>query len=134
MDVGLVCDACTALTPIGVPQCARCGQPVALDPRPKRVSAQPAAQARNNGASAPAAKAAGVKCAKCGTNVPPNFKFCQICGTRVASTDFSVNIETRVGPRQTPPPDPNQAPGRSTLFFGGTQAARAKLTLIRGDG
>ena len=38
MDVGLVCDACSALTPIGVPQCARCGQPVALDPRPRRTS------------------------------------------------------------------------------------------------
>src|SRR5205085_5209103 len=30
---------------------------------------------------------------------------------------------------------PVQKPGRSTLFFGGAmQAARAKLTLIRGDG
>jgi pSer/pThr/pTyr-binding forkhead associated (FHA) protein len=129
MDVGLVCDACSALTPIGVPQCARCGQPVALDPRPKRVSAQPS----NNGASAQA-KPAGVKCTKCGTNVPPNFKFCQICGTRVVlSQDF--NVETRVGPRQgTPVPGGEQKQGRSTLFFGGSQAARAKLTLIRGDG
>ena len=51
MDVGLVCDACSALTPIGVPQCARCGQPVALDPRPRRRSAQPPNEpASNNGA------------------------------------------------------------------------------------
>ncbi len=130
MDVGLVCDACTALTPIGVPQCARCGQPVALDPRPKRTSAQPS----GNGAAATQAKAQGTKCTKCGTNVPPNFKFCQICGTRVVvSHDF--HGETRVGPRQeTPVPSGDQKPGRSTLFFGGTQAARAKLTLIRGDG
>jgi len=37
MDVGLVCDACSALTPIGVPQCTRCGAAVALDPRPPRT-------------------------------------------------------------------------------------------------
>lgn len=135
MDVGLVCDACSALTPIGVPQCARCGQPVALDPRPKRTSAQ----LGGNGSPA-TAKPAGTKCSKCGTTVPPNFKFCQICGTRVAAaaaaTGHDFNVETRVGPRQpTPQPTGNEKPGRSTLFFGGAaQAARAKLTLIRGDG
>ena len=130
MDVGLVCDACSALTPIGVPQCARCGQPVALDPRPRRTS-KPSGP--NGGAVAQATPAgAGATCTKCGTTVPPNFKFCQICGTRVVvAQDF--NVETRVGPRQ-PAADPQKS-GRSTLFFGGAaQAARAKLTLIRGDG
>ncbi|HEY5949340.1 MAG TPA: FHA domain-containing protein [Kofleriaceae bacterium] len=130
MDVGLVCDACSALTPIGVPQCARCGQPVALDPRPRRTS-KPSGP--NGGVTAQATpQSAGTTCTKCGTTVPPNFKFCQICGTRVVvAQDF--NVETRVGPRQTGT-DPSKA-GRSTLFFGGAaQAARAKLTLIRGDG
>ncbi len=129
MDVGLVCDACSALTPIGVPQCARCGQPVALDPRPRRTS-KPSGPNGNVAAHAP--QAAGTVCNKCGTTVPSNFKFCQICGTRVViAQDF--NVETRVGPRQ-PATDPQKA-GRSTLFFGGAaQAARAKLTLIRGDG
>ncbi|HEX5062005.1 MAG TPA: FHA domain-containing protein [Kofleriaceae bacterium] len=131
MDVGLVCDACSALTPIGVPQCARCGQPVALDPRPRRTS-KPSGP--NGGATAAAAaQGAGTPCGKCGTTVPSNFKFCQICGTRVVvAQDFQV--ETRVGPRQSQTADA-QKPGRSTLFFGGAaQAARAKLTLIRGDG
>ena len=130
MDVGLVCDACSALTPIGVPQCARCGQPVALDPRPRRTS-KPSGP---NGGVASAQASAGTTCTKCGTTVPPNFKFCQICGTRVVvAQDF--NVETRVGPRQAPITDSNIKPGRSTLFFGGAaQAARAKLTLIRGDG
>jgi len=131
MDVGLVCDACSALTPIGVPQCARCGQPVALDPRPRRTS-KPSGP---NGGPAAQAQAApgGTTCTKCGTTVPPNFKFCQICGTRVVvAQDF--NVETRVGP-QRPTGDISNKPGRSTLFFGGAaQAARAKLTLIRGDG
>jgi pSer/pThr/pTyr-binding forkhead associated (FHA) protein len=129
MDVGLVCDACSALTPIGVPQCARCGQPVALDPRPRRTS-KPSGP--NGGAQAAAAKpqAAGATCGKCGTTVPPNFKFCQICGTRVVvPVDF--NVETAVRQPATDAPKP----GRSTLFFGGAaQASRAKLTLIRGDG
>ncbi|HEY1550445.1 MAG TPA: FHA domain-containing protein [Kofleriaceae bacterium] len=132
MDVGLVCDACSALTPIGVPQCARCGQPVALDPRPRRRSAQPPNEpaAATNGS----AKAA-IACSKCSTPVPPTMKFCPTCGAKVvapAPQDFE-GIQTRVGPRQ--PPAAAQKPGRSTLFFGGAlQAARAKLTLIRGDG
>jgi pSer/pThr/pTyr-binding forkhead associated (FHA) protein len=81
----------------------------------------------------PQPAAAGTTCTKCGTTVPPNFKFCQICGTRVViPQDF--NVETRVGPHQSGGIDAQKA-GRSTLFFGGAaQAARAKLTLIRGDG
>jgi pSer/pThr/pTyr-binding forkhead associated (FHA) protein len=78
-----------------------------------------------------------VACTKCGTNVPPNFKFCQICGTRVVVAQ-TFDVETRVGPRQPQPAGDaaaKQQPGRSTLFFGGTmQQARARLTLIRGDG
>ncbi|CAN5574473.1 hypothetical protein BH11MYX1_BH11MYX1_22660 [soil metagenome] len=146
MDVGLVCDACSALTPIGVPQCARCGQPVALDPRPKRGTIQPPAPDANAASTAPtvtnAGTAIGANCNKCGSVIPPNFKFCPACGNKVTSqlaasagggfpSDFEV--QTRVGPRQ---PDPAaQKVGRSTMFFGGAvQAARAKLTLIRGDG
>jgi pSer/pThr/pTyr-binding forkhead associated (FHA) protein len=45
----------------------------------------------------------------------------------------SFDVETKVGPRQVDPAA--QKPGRSAMFFGGQmQAARAKLTLIRGDG
>jgi pSer/pThr/pTyr-binding forkhead associated (FHA) protein len=118
MDVGLVCDACSALTPIGVPQCARCGEPVALDPRPHRKSVQP-----NGG---------GTPCGKCGTTIPPNFKFCPSCGAKAAPPAQSFEDETRVGPRH----DPNASKSaRPTMAFGGTlQQARAKLTLIRGDG
>lgn len=132
MDVGLVCDACSALTPIGVPQCARCGQPVALDPRPRRTS-KPSGP--NGGATAAAveAKAAGTACTKCGTNVPPNFKFCQICGTRVVvAQDFQA--ETRVGPTNTGTPSVAQPKPRATQGGAVQQQARARLTLIRGDG
>ena len=130
MDVGLVCDACSALTPIGVPQCKRCGAAVALDPRP-RVKSQP-----------PPVEGSGASCGACGTAIAPNTRFCPNCGVRIAAPPIFEGIETRVGPRPSgtqPVPSevtrPQQKPGRSTLFFGGAmQAARAKLTLIRGDG
>jgi pSer/pThr/pTyr-binding forkhead associated (FHA) protein/RNA polymerase subunit RPABC4/transcription elongation factor Spt4 len=131
MDVGLVCDACSALTPIGVPQCKRCGAAVALDPRAKNASRPPAQQ------QTPAAQPDGTPCAKCNTFVPSGTKFCPNCGTRVViKTPFDV--ETRVGPRaqpQTGQQGGSGKAGRSTLFMGGAlQSARAKLTLIRGDG
>ncbi len=127
MDVGLVCDACSALTPIGVPQCARCGEPVALDPRRIKQSKPPPPKA-------PAAAATGTACTKCGTNIPPNFRFCPACGARVVQVQ-NFEVETRVGPRQPAASEPPKVNARATMMFGGAvQAARAKLTLIRGDG
>ncbi len=139
MDVGLVCDACSALTPIGVPQCTRCGASVALDPRPRVQTGRPAAATNDEPST----------CGKCGTVVGPRQRFCPHCGNRIV-VPVSFEVETRVGPRPsavhaavtTQPNDGrvrhdgrDSKPGRSTLFFGGAmQAARAKLTLIRGDG
>lgn len=41
MDVGLVCDTCAALNPIGAPQCSRCAAELAaLDPRAQRRAAK----------------------------------------------------------------------------------------------
>ena len=73
MDVGLVCDACSALTPIGVPQCTRCGSPVALDPRPKGKSKPP-----------PMIEALA-HCAKCDADIQPGQRFCPNCGARVVA-------------------------------------------------
>jgi pSer/pThr/pTyr-binding forkhead associated (FHA) protein len=72
-------------------------------------------------------------------------RFCPNCGSRIVIAAPSFEVETRVGPpRQGAltaglPRDARDSrdgkPGRSTLYFGGAmQAARAKLTLIRGDG
>lgn len=134
MDVGLVCDACSALTPIGVPQCARCGEPVALDPR----------TGSSTGSSAPATTlGGGTRCPKCSTVVAGNQKFCPSCGHRMPMSAAAFDVETRVGPRPSGsgPAAAPMAPlkggksGRSTMMFGGAAAtARAKLTLIRGDG
>ena len=140
MDVGLVCDACTALTPIGVPQCKRCGAPVALEPGRARGASRPPPPASDSPALAVTLPPPGldiVECGKCGTEVSPNTRFCPNCGAKIAEPQFEST--TRVGPRAVataaqPAPATSKV-GRSTLFFGGAvQAARAKLTLIRGDG
>ena len=137
MDVGLVCDACSALTPIGVPQCTRCGAAVALDPRPR-----PGAKSK------PPPVAGMVNCSKCSMRVSEKTKFCPNCGNRIVVPQ-TFDVETKVGPRASGSQPVQLAPqlhaqhpghqaqkmGRSTLSFGGTvQSARAKLTLIRGDG
>lgn len=89
-------------------------------------------------------------CAKCGTMVEAGQRFCPSCGARIVIA-LNFEVETRVGPRPSavlgavsaqpevrdhdPKAKRDSKPGRSTLFFGGAhQAARAKLTLIRGDG
>ena len=94
--------------------------------------------------------ASGQDCPKCGVFVLTGTKFCGSCGHRMPA-EVAFDVETRVGPRPggaqgTPSAGLAGAPGaqgaqgsgkagRSTLFFGGAvQSARAKLTLIRGDG
>ena len=67
---------------------------------------------------------------------PPNFKFCPSLRharrrrrRRLRRRDARRSAHGRRAADATP------KPGRSTMFFGGAmQAARAKLTLIRGDG
>ena len=95
-------------------------------------------------------------CPKCGEAVGPNNRFCPACGARVPPPS-AFDVSTQVGPRPSgaqavvggngagvavPTPIAGAGAGsgkvgvgRSTLFFGGAvQSARAKLTLIRGDG
>ncbi|HEY4180619.1 MAG TPA: FHA domain-containing protein [Kofleriaceae bacterium] len=141
MDVGLVCDACSALTPIGVPQCKVCGAAVALDPRPRTASQAPPPGEKPS-PTLVGAGASGVICSKCNTMVPATQKFCPNCGNKMPGPEVSFDVETRVGPRPGPAAassssqQPSSAKsGRSTMMFGGAhQSARAKLTLIRGDG
>jgi pSer/pThr/pTyr-binding forkhead associated (FHA) protein/RNA polymerase subunit RPABC4/transcription elongation factor Spt4 len=114
MDIGLVCDQCNTLSAIGTPRCPRCDASLALEDQ-TRVGL-PALRA-----PAPPDPNASIACEQCGELVPPNHKFCGGCGARIDS----------------PRPKPVAAaekPGRRTMFFGVMQAARAKLTLIRGDG
>src|SRR5262245_17547522 len=121
MDVGLVCDACSALTPIGVPQCARCGEPVALDPR---RATKPTAQSatKSNAAVANAAAAtrapATTSCPNCGTKVSPGLRFCPSCGHKQSGPPPNFDVETKVGPRTDATTRPTESKaGRNTLFF-----------------
>lgn len=137
MDVGLVCDQCSAFNAMGVSTCVRCGSSVSLDgsefdgktsvgPGPLR---QPAPPSRP-----PAFAADVVPCPVCGADVIVGHKFCGECGTRMT--------DAQGVPRHAPPAGSGPArtgvsgdkSGRRTLYFGAIQAARAKLTVIRGDG
>jgi pSer/pThr/pTyr-binding forkhead associated (FHA) protein len=139
MDVGLVCDQCSAFNAMGVSTCVRCGSSVSLDgsefdgktsvgPGPLR---QPAPVTRPpHFAASPEV----VPCPVCGADVIAGHKFCGECGTRMT--------DAQGVPRHAPPAGSGPArtgvsgdkSGRRTLYFGAIQAARAKLTVIRGDG
>lgn len=116
MDIGLVCDQCSTLSAMGTPRCVRCGSSLALEEE-TRVGT-PALRA-----PAPADPTAAQPCPECGELVPPNHRFCGGCGARIDAAR----------PRPAPAAAAEK-PGRRTMFFGAMQAARAKLTLIRGDG
>src|SRR5262245_43504409 len=118
MDIGLVCDQCSTLSAMGTPRCTRCGASLALEDE-TRVGA-PALRA-----PAPITDVGPMPCPVCGEPVPPNHRFCGACGTR---------IDAVMKPRTITPPPVGDKSGRRTMFFGAMQAARAKLTLIRGDG
>ena len=130
MDVGLVCDACHAFNPMGASGCARCGAAIALDPPRSRV--QPAA------AVGPGPASGGATCPTCRVLVAPGHKFCHNCGGKMPDEDaeFGASLEQtqfRASPLGSTA-DGQANKGRSTAYFGAMQVARARLTLIRGDG
>ncbi|MBA3459907.1 MAG: FHA domain-containing protein [Deltaproteobacteria bacterium] len=117
---------------------------MALDPRPRGAASRPPPMEAGNGSS-PHRTGDGRECPKCDTFVSAGTKFCGACGHRMPAEAQAFDVETRVGPLRGGPAigtptglatkDPSGKSGRSTLFFGGAvQSARAKLTLIRGDG
>jgi pSer/pThr/pTyr-binding forkhead associated (FHA) protein/ribosomal protein L40E len=93
------------------------------------TSEPPAQAAPGGGSDRPATKAAvqtgqqtasTYRCTRCGFMMKANLQFCPSCGLRVPSP---FEVETKV-----------RHQGRSTQFIRAMQVARAKLTLIRGDG
>jgi pSer/pThr/pTyr-binding forkhead associated (FHA) protein len=136
MDVGLVCDACSAFSPMGAADCVRCGEPVSLDPRTRSKSRiDPASSVRD----AEVASVGGNQCPTCDVMVTLGHRFCFNCGGKMPTMPGTASsgvhaiqefgdVDTKVNRNL---PKPGQRP---TLFFGAMQAARAKLTLIRGDG
>jgi pSer/pThr/pTyr-binding forkhead associated (FHA) protein/ribosomal protein L40E len=163
MDVGLVCDSCSAFNPMGAQRCLRCGDGLSLL-TPGDVAPAPRASTSRPGTARPSAPRGAARttdpapsysptvrepitqrqplrgddqrsCPTCGTPVPSAHRFCFNCGARMPDPDrvddgFAEPEETRVKAR----PTGSAKQARSTMFFGAIQAARAKLTLIRGDG
>jgi pSer/pThr/pTyr-binding forkhead associated (FHA) protein len=143
MTLGLVCDACDALSPVSAGTCQLCGEPLGIlgarasghhrpiDPAvpppgaPATVSplvpaAAPRAVASPSGGAAAAAAAHApataptiVQCSNCGTPMPVGHRFCGACGNVI----------------ETPPA------GSGTHPYGASQAAgRARLVVIRREG
>lgn len=161
MDVGLVCDQCSAFNKMGVQHCVRCASPVSLDafefdartevgPGPSRAPAPPSAPPQTSPAAAsmaptpsavqPAAEAPN-PCPVCGEQVTPGHRFCGSCGSRMPDAQFGAGHAHahagHTGRPGTPTPTPpagDKSASRRTMYFGAIQAAKAKLTLIRGDG
>lgn len=136
MDVGLVCDQCSAFNAMGVQTCVRCGSTVSLDgsefdsktsvgPGPLR---QPAPEFR-----APPE----MPCPVCGAGVIVGHKFCGECGSRITDPTGVPRHQPPAGSgpsRSGQPGSIDKSISRRTLYFGAIQAAKAKLTVIRGDG
>jgi pSer/pThr/pTyr-binding forkhead associated (FHA) protein len=137
MDVGLVCDACSAFSPMGAFECVRCGLPVSLDP-PRTKTGDRASAADGAGMHEPrgVADVEAVACPTCGVMVTFGHRFCFNCGGKMPSLSAvsaaqqpnEFHEDTKVSRNISKPGQ------RPTLFFSSMQQARAKLTLIRGDG
>jgi len=126
MTLGLVCDACDALSPINATVCQLCGASLgvgkkgggAVDTAPK-------------GAPEPFGSAAGPKvCAYCGEPIAPGHRFCGACGKPTISGSPSA---APAAPAPTPA-RPGAKPAAKTMFFGAMQAPSPKLILIKGEG
>ena len=115
MDVGLVCDRCSMASAMGTPRCGRCGESLSLE-------AETRVGAPSLRAPAPPDPAAAVTCGECGASVPAGQRFCGNCGARV---DLARREATSPAAEKV---------GRSTSFFGAIQGARARLTVISGEG
>ena len=127
MTLGLVCDACDALSPVAAADCVHCGNALGVvhgrSSGPHHpafvadVAAGGGATPGSNGTPEAAAFAhSGRICGTCGAEVPANHRFCGECGSRLD------------GPAAAP------SAGK-TLFFSPIQeGGRARLILVKGEG
>ena len=116
MTLGLVCDACDALSPINATVCQLCGASLGVGKKATADTAPRGGAAEPFGAAAAAPKV----CAFCGDAIAPGHRFCGNCGKPMAEP-ASDKPQQRAAPK--------------TMFFSVMQApGRAKLILIKGDG
>jgi pSer/pThr/pTyr-binding forkhead associated (FHA) protein len=121
MTLGLVCDACDALSPINATVCQMCGASLGV------ARNVPGAAQRQTGATAVISANAARNCEFCGADVIPGHRFCGNCGKPVGGV-AGVAQPAGAGARPGPP-----RPGK-TMFFGAMQAPSPKLILIKGEG
>jgi pSer/pThr/pTyr-binding forkhead associated (FHA) protein/ribosomal protein L40E len=121
MTLGLVCDACDALSPINATVCQLCGASLGVAKAPRPADAHPPAE--------PFGSAVQPKvCAYCGSELTPGHRFCGNCGKPMMGAGAP-------GAQATTQPKPGAArPGAKTMFFGAMQAPSPKLILIKGEG
>jgi pSer/pThr/pTyr-binding forkhead associated (FHA) protein len=124
MTLGLVCDACDALSPLNATVCNLCGASLGVGRGATGVHpAPPRAEAAAGAGGQPRF------CPFCAAEVAPNHRFCGNCGKPVSAVP---------APQPAARPQPN-APGThlrpgKTMFFGAMQAPSPKLILIKGEG
>src|SRR5262245_47530754 len=128
MTMGLVCDACDALSPINATVCQMCG--ASLGVAKKAGDAPKGAAEPFAAASAPAPKV----CAFCGDSIAPGHRFCGNCGKPVGSGAPAPGPAPSTTPGRPGGPGGGPKPGAKTMFFGAMQAPSPKLILIKGEG
>jgi pSer/pThr/pTyr-binding forkhead associated (FHA) protein len=125
MTMGLVCDACDALSPINATVCQLCGASLGVAKRP--------AADHKAGAAEPFGAAQAPKvCAFCGDQIAPGHRFCGNCGKPISSG--SPQPTTQPAPVAARPGGGSPKPAAKTMFFGAMQAPSPKLILIKGEG
>jgi pSer/pThr/pTyr-binding forkhead associated (FHA) protein len=125
MTLGLVCDACDALSPINATVCQLCGASLGVARATGLHATAPSPSPSPSPRTEPAAAAR--PCPFCAAEVPAGHRFCGNCGKPVSAA-----------PAPAPRPQAN-APGAplrpgKTMFFGAMQAPSPKLILIKGEG
>lgn len=128
MTLGLVCDACDALSPVQAAACVRCGSALGgvhgrtLEGAAPAFPSQPAlavvpAAPPDEEPAAPAVQRSSRRCHNCGAEAPTNHKFCGECGARLEG-----------------PPPPAPSAGKTQFFSAIQDSGRARLILIKGEG
>lgn len=123
MEVGLVCDACSAFNELGARTCVRCLGSISLDgDGPMGAATLEVAPLSPEAAHN---MTTDVDCDSCGALVAQGNRFCGACGSPVDAAPVAAPM--------TPASSRNEG-GKRTLFFSSIQAAKAKLVLIKGEG
>jgi pSer/pThr/pTyr-binding forkhead associated (FHA) protein len=123
MTLGLVCDACDALSPISATVCQVCGTSLGVSRATGIRTAEPPPRVAEPIATQPR------YCPFCAAELAPAHRFCGNCGKPVGAAPAAPPAAR---PQANAPGTPLR-PGK-TMFFGAMQAPSPKLILIKGEG